>query len=198
MGGEQKQAVSGSQDGVTPAPSGSLRSSTQVTPGGEVAGSRTDGETIYVLDSQLSSSLSEFDEKMRKEMEALSNSRRSTSTSGDSSGAAGGMGGTASGDEADGQGESASGSTQGEREKGTRQASGSDSGESSESGGETGEATNRTGPGRTGGGLRPKIPDGSDGDIVARQLREAAEAETDPVLKEKLWQEYSNYKKGSS
>jgi len=31
-------------------------------------------------------------------------------------------------------------------------------------------------------------------DIVARQIREAAEAETDPVLKEKLWEEYYNYK----
>jgi hypothetical protein len=35
----------------------------------------------------------------------------------------------------------------------------------------------------------------SDDDIVARQLREAAEQETDPVLKEKLWQEYDAYKR---
>jgi len=33
-----------------------------------------------------------------------------------------------------------------------------------------------------------------DDDIVARQLREAAEAETDPVLKERLWKEYEAYK----
>jgi hypothetical protein len=33
-----------------------------------------------------------------------------------------------------------------------------------------------------------------DDDIVARQLREAAENETDPELKEKLWQEYEEYK----
>jgi len=40
-------------------------------------------------------------------------------------------------------------------------------------------------------------PDSSsqDDDIVARQLREAAEKETDPVLKEKLWKEYEEYKK---
>lgn len=37
---------------------------------------------------------------------------------------------------------------------------------------------------------------GTDDDIVARQLREAAEKETDPVLKEKLWQEYRKYKQG--
>lgn len=36
--------------------------------------------------------------------------------------------------------------------------------------------------------------DTADDDIVARQLREAAEREPDPVLKEKLWQEYRNYK----
>lgn len=40
--------------------------------------------------------------------------------------------------------------------------------------------------------------DGHDDDIVARQLREAAERETDPELKEKLWKEYEEYKKGSS
>ena len=34
-----------------------------------------------------------------------------------------------------------------------------------------------------------------DDDIVARQLREAAEKETDPELKEKLWKEYEAYKK---
>ena len=35
---------------------------------------------------------------------------------------------------------------------------------------------------------------GSDDDVVARQLREAAEKEQDPVMKEKLWEEYRKYK----
>jgi len=45
--------------------------------------------------------------------------------------------------------------------------------------------------------LNGRGPDSSsqDDDIVARQLREAAEKETDPVLKEKLWKEYEEYKK---
>ncbi len=34
-----------------------------------------------------------------------------------------------------------------------------------------------------------------DDDIVARQLREAAEEETDPELRKKLWKEYEHYKK---
>jgi hypothetical protein len=42
-----------------------------------------------------------------------------------------------------------------------------------------------------------EIPDGSDDDVVARRLRKAAEAETDPELKEKLWKEYIEYKKGA-
>jgi len=37
--------------------------------------------------------------------------------------------------------------------------------------------------------------DYADDDIVARQLREAAEKETDPELKAKLWKEYEEYKK---
>ena len=35
----------------------------------------------------------------------------------------------------------------------------------------------------------------SDDDVIARQLREAAERETDPILKEKLWDEYKKYKR---
>jgi hypothetical protein len=40
-----------------------------------------------------------------------------------------------------------------------------------------------------------RYADQDDDDIVARQLREAAEKETDPELKEKLWKEYEAYKK---
>ncbi len=206
--GGQEQAVAGSEDGGSPPPSGTSRSSEQAAAddptGGDAASYRTEGETIYVLDSQLSSSLSEFDEKMRKEMEALSNARRSTSVGNPSLDTAEGSGGTTSGggttadDGADGQSESASGSTQGEGQKGSQQASRAESSTASQSGDSTGEASNTTSYGRRGGAPRPGIPDGSDDDIVARQLREAAEAETDPVLKEKLWKEYINYKKGSS
>ena len=41
------------------------------------------------------------------------------------------------------------------------------------------------------------VGDGSDDDIVARQLREAAMKEDDPELREKLWDEYRAYKAGS-
>jgi hypothetical protein len=39
--------------------------------------------------------------------------------------------------------------------------------------------------------------DPENDDIVARQLREAAEEETDPVLREKLWKEYEQYKENT-
>jgi hypothetical protein len=45
-------------------------------------------------------------------------------------------------------------------------------------------------------GTPSDIPDGSDDDVVARQLREAAEKETDPALKQRLWEEYRKYKQG--
>ena len=40
----------------------------------------------------------------------------------------------------------------------------------------------------------PDIPEAGDDDIVARQLREAAENETDPELRARLWEEYREYK----
>ena len=39
-------------------------------------------------------------------------------------------------------------------------------------------------------------PDARDDDIIARQLREAALEETDPELKERLWEEYRKYTQG--
>jgi len=36
----------------------------------------------------------------------------------------------------------------------------------------------------------------ADDDVLARQLREAAMNETDPALREKLWEEYRRYIEG--
>jgi len=44
------------------------------------------------------------------------------------------------------------------------------------------------------GGIPEDIEGGSDDDIVARQIREAALKEKDPALREKLWDEYRKYK----
>ena len=52
-------------------------------------------------------------------------------------------------------------------------------------------------PGGGSGAPDRGIPSGDDDDIVARRLRRAAEQETDPELKEKLWQEYIEYKRNA-
>jgi hypothetical protein len=59
--------------------------------------------------------------------------------------------------------------------------------------GRSGTQTRESGAGASTNGSRADT--GGDDDIVARQLREAAENETDPELKEKLWKEYDEYKK---
>jgi hypothetical protein len=48
------------------------------------------------------------------------------------------------------------------------------------------------------GATAPKIVPGSDNDIVARRLRRAAEQETDPALRAKLWKEYRDYQQGTA
>lgn len=70
-------------------------------------------------------------------------------------------------------------------------------------GGETPEDADSTDRGGgTQGDDRSRVPpdvgDGSDDDIVARQLREAAMEENDPELRERLWDEYREYKRSTS
>ena len=54
-----------------------------------------------------------------------------------------------------------------------------------------------TGSGHKSGGTMEQSTEFDNDDVVARQIREAAESETDPELKEKLWAEYRKYKAGS-
>jgi hypothetical protein len=46
------------------------------------------------------------------------------------------------------------------------------------------------------GAIAQKVSVGSDNDIVARRLRKAAEQETDPALRAKLWKEYTDFRQG--
>ena len=50
--------------------------------------------------------------------------------------------------------------------------------------------------GAAAGAVPDDIPSAQGDDIVAQQLREAATAEQDPSLREKLWEEYRKYKEG--
>ena len=152
------------------------------------AGEQTLDEQIAVLDAELFSGLGEFDEMLLREQERI----RAAAPMSDAAGGGGG-GGDGSGDADLAEGAEGTAGTEG--------ATGSDSGFGTETDGGDGSYGAGAGPGaqRRGGrqGVPPDIPDGSDDDVVARQLREAAEKETDPELKKKLWEEYRKYKQGT-
>jgi hypothetical protein len=48
------------------------------------------------------------------------------------------------------------------------------------------------------GATAPKVVPGKDDETVARRLRKAAEQETNPVLRAKLWKEYTDYRQGTA
>jgi len=85
--------------------------------------------------------------------------------------------------------------------------SGSGSESSSHEGATSGESDNRDAGAPAGGrttdesrarsGDPPNLPDGSDDDIVAQQLRELAENEQDPEKRAIYWQDYLDYKSGN-
>jgi hypothetical protein len=154
------------------------------------------------LDKKLDSSLSEFDGLILKEQEILEQRREESAAAGGGGGAGtaeiGGGSGAGGGDE-----EGASGGAEGPEGKDAKGARGSGGSKDDPAGepvgteegapvtggdSEKGEISN--------GRVPPDVGDGSDDDIVARQLREAAMKEEDPELREKLWDEYRAYKFG--
>ncbi len=153
---------------------------------------------LGTLDRELSASLSEFDQMLLKEMDEIrskSESRMSTLAQ-EAASAAQRIGE---------QGEEAGG-TSGEPASSEGGEKGGQKGSEGESGGSYENVPTTDGPvaggssaGGSASGQQAKRPSGSDqdDDIVARQLREAAEKETDPELKKKLWKEYEDYKKST-
>jgi hypothetical protein len=173
------------------------------------------------IDRRFDETFAVFDERMRSEQEAVSRERaaRAGSTSGtDDQSGQGGDDEQAANGEGNGKGD-ASGDGEGNRDgegNGDGSGEGAEAGDgrvaSNGSGGGEGEQAGGSGQqsgggGGVGGGARggngpstvpADIPDGKDDDIVARQLREAAMKETDPELRERLWEEYRQYKKSTS
>jgi len=145
------------------------------------AGEQTVDEQITVLDAELMTGLGEFDEMLLREQERV----RAAAPMTDAAGGGGGGGGA-------GDAGAAEGTEGAEGESGVE--SGGDGDGTPSYGHGAGRGAQRQGGGQ---GTPPDIPDGSDDDVVARQLREAAEKETDPELKKKLWEEYRKYKKGT-
>ncbi len=137
----------------------------------------TGAAQVGALNSELERKLREFDELMKRaQIEADKERAAIAAGGGRASGARDGRGGRLDAPPEDfGAGGAAEES--------------SGLGASPDLSGETGRIDERF------GGPSPvRMESAGDDDIVARQLREAAERETDPVLREKLWAEYRNYK----
>ncbi len=158
---------------------------------------QTPDERRGAIDRRLDESLGTFDGQIRKEQEKNAQER-------DARNAANAGTGTASTDSTDSKkdGDAASGTagTEGPAAKADRASRPGDlksdkdrKGNGDGSNGNSSGGAQQSGP----GGANTEIPDGSDDDVVARRLRKAAEAETDPELKEKLWKEYIEYKKNA-
>ncbi|HSF19111.1 MAG TPA: hypothetical protein VLK65_26530 [Vicinamibacteria bacterium] len=158
---------------------------------------KTTDERRDDLDEELDESLREFDKLILREQEILEErheaSAAEAAANAEGEGSAGGGGSGGDGDRGD------DGSLEGTAEAGGEESPGGtggspDSPEYDETGAPTdsSDATAETRNGR----VPPDVGDGSDDDIVARQLREAAMSEDDPELREKLWDEYRSYKAG--
>jgi len=188
----------------------------------QAGSAQTSEEQVTELERLFVDSLGQFDEKLLKEEERRAARQPSDRETGYGYGGSqgGGSGGeTAGTDQTSGQGSGSSQSTgsegsegsasQGAQDRetnGTRTAEGT--GGSATGIGEEGTASTGAGAGPSVEGAGAGQSAGSssqprrdeletrDDDIVARQLREAAEQETDPELKKKLWEEYRKYKEG--
>ncbi len=143
----------------------------------DLAGEQTAAEATAALDAELFAGLGEFDEMLLREQERIKAATPRT----DGASGGGGAGGS-----------SGNGSDDGEFDD-SRDSQSTSGGEQTYGQG-AGPGSRQT----TASSAPPGTPDGSDDDVVARQLREAAEKETDPELKKKLWEEYRKYKQGTS
>lgn len=173
----------------------------------DVKSVKTDEEKKAEMVAKLSDLEGKIDEALMKRQQEMKQeaavSATNASASGGSSGSA--SGGASGGTSSSGQEASASQggqrSPQGSQSSGGSSSSGS-SGSQDAAVPNTGNPSGRAAPPPTAGGPRDnqrgvsqsRGDGGVDDDVVARQLREAAEKESDPTLKEKLWAEYRKYK----
>jgi hypothetical protein len=166
-----------------PCPTGTMH---RVQPAAiDLEAERTGPERMSALNRQLDAALSDFDEMLLQEQEQIKAAKPVSGAAGGGSGVAGMPGDAATTETAGTSGAAPEPTVQGD--EGERTASASSAGDRPNDG------SRRT----TAGNTPPDIPDGSDDDIVARQLREAAENETDPALRARLWEEYRKYKRGT-
>ncbi len=160
------------------------------TTGSDFGEAKSQVEETAELEGAFLSSLGEFDDSLLKEEEKVAARVPSQRESGSSS--ASGSSGLAGESGDTGSGESGASEDQGEgtTEDQGREGQAGTSQDSTSRSGSQGSGVEQSTYGAPGG----KLPPPEDDDIVARQLREAAEKEPDPELKKKLWEEYWKYK----
>jgi hypothetical protein len=167
-----------SGDAVAPAEPTKTAPSTAAPPDGGTTAPQTAEERHAALDKQLNDSLGAFDARLHKEQQKTAEERDARQAT---------VATTATSNES-------AGSSQGTNGAGRQNAGGETSRagdlKSEKVAGANGSASGNGAPATV-------IPDGNDDDIVARRIRKAAELETDPELKDKLWQEYVEYKKNT-
>jgi len=172
-----------------------LKSAAASAAGIDLKAEQTDAERTAIMIGQLNGSLGEFDERLLREQDRVKAKTPRTDNSG---GGASGGDGDSTGEYSDAMGDAqtdpAESSSQGTEQSGE---SSQTAGQGSKSGDNNRKGANGQATPDNRGDTPDDIPDGRDDDVVARQLREAAETEQDPVLKEKLWDEYRRYKAGS-
>lgn len=166
------------------------RSGTSATPASSPSSSPTSDSTATTaderrdeLDRRFDESLDEFDKTLTADQRRTAEEREARTANAGSSG-----GGT------DG-GEVATAGRPGDlrSERGAREGASS----AAAAGGGADRSADRGVVGAGSGAPDRSIPSGDDDDIIARRLRRAAEQETDPELKEKLWNEYIEYKRNA-
>jgi hypothetical protein len=161
-------------------------------------------DELVALDRQLDSSLAQFDQMLLKELDLIQakSSERMRDLAGEAAAAAKRLrdqGIEINTDLEEESVESGQESTQAQKtveiEENASQTGKENKSEESKDDSEL-TARDPSREGVEGSGNHPKNRyDPKDDDIVARQLREAAEGETDPELRKKLWKEYESYKK---
>jgi hypothetical protein len=174
--------------------SGAAASGSAVPP----ASGKTSEERRAALDKQLNDSLGSFDVRLRKEQQKTAQERDARQATVAAATTADALAKSGTDQSADGAGSTATEVPPKPAESHSGRTSHRGDTRSPHAGDLKSDKTGGANAGTNGNGaLGNAIPDGNDDDIVARRLRKAAEQETDPELKDKLWQEYVEYRKNA-
>lgn len=157
---------------------------------------QTPDERRAALDRRLNDSLGSFDEQLRKEQQRIARERDARQAAVTTVATVDGS--PKSDSTADQNGEAAANTPTEPAQKSSASQRGTPESRSARGGDLKSDKTAGGGASASGNGaMSNEIPAGNDDDVIARRLRRAAEQETDPELKEKLWKEYVEYKKNT-